>query len=403
MNTSNTRSTSMKTILLLCFSTLILAIGAHAYLAQVHYGIKFSSPDAAHTLCNVNETFNCAATSASQYAELVGTEIPMAVLGAFASLGLLVFLAYYILFMNHEQKLNYYPSLLIYSGGIAATSLVMAFFSSAILHAYCLVCMFTYLMSFLNLFGIILLKPKAATNFQIKSLSPLVIAGLATLILSAMINQSIRRGHGFDENMQDAVKSYIGEWQQQAAVSIDINAPLIKGASPDKAIMTIVEFADYLCPHCRHASPTMDAFVSAHPDVRLIFSVWPLDGTCNSSIQHSEGTRCALARAVYCADKSKMGWQAHDWIFEHQDSFSSLDALPNDLAKMCEEQKLNCAELKTCMDSSEAKTAIEKTAKAGSDLKLEGTPTVFVNGRKLTGGQILPVLQETYALIKKSK
>jgi protein-disulfide isomerase/uncharacterized membrane protein len=398
MNTKHFRSA-----VFLCFSTLILAIAAHIYLAQVHYEIKFSSPGAAHTVCNVNETFNCAATSASQYAELIGTEIPMAVLGAFASLGLLVLLAYYLLFLNSEKKLRYYPNLLIYSAGIAATSLVMAFFSSAILHTYCLVCMFTYLLSFLNLFGVYLLKPDSRVQFQIKSLSPLVIAGLATLILSIMINQSIRRGHGYDENMQDAATAYIKEWQQLSAVTIVIPAPLIKGASPEKAIMTIIEFADYLCPHCKHASPTLDAFVSSHPDVQFIFSVWPLDGACNSSVQHSDGTRCGLARAVYCAEKAHLGWQAHDWIFEHQESFSTSDALPKDLAKMCEDYKLNCSDLSACMDSPEAKAAIEKNTKAGTDLKIEGTPTIFVNGRKLTGGQILSVLQETYSLLKKTK
>ncbi len=335
--------------------------------------------------------------------ELIGTGIPIEFLGVFTSIGLLLLLAYYLLFLGPEKRLTYYPSLLIYSAGIAAVSVVMAYFSSAVLHAYCLVCMFTYLMSFLNLVGIYFLKPQSNSTFKIQSLVPLLICGVAIILLSAMVNSSITRGNGFDERMQDSLNASLREWQQQPAVPIDIPAPLVKGADAEHAVMTIVEFADYLCPHCKHASPTMDAFQSSHPDVRLVFSAWPLDGSCNSSIQHSDGTRCALARAVYCSEKNHLGWQAHDWIFEHQENFSGLDALDQDLAKMCEEKKMNCAELKACMNSDEAKSAIEKTAKAGSDLKIEGTPTVYVNGRKLTGGQVLPVLQEAYALIKKQK
>ena len=138
----------------------------------------------------------------------------------------------------------------------------------------------------------------------------------------------------------------------------------------------------------------------SHPDARLIFAAWPLDGTCNTTIPSGDGTRCALARSVYCAEKEHKGWEAHDWIFEHQEIFTTLEALTQDLKKMADEEKLDYTALKSCMDSSEAKAAIEAGAKVGSDLKIEGTPSIFVNGKKLEFGQILPVLQKAYESIK---
>ena len=393
MNTRNSRLG-----LIISISTLILAIAAHIYLSQVHYNLKFSAADQA-SICNINSSFNCAATSASQYSELYGTSLPMAVLGATANFGVLLFLLYFVFFMGLETAAIYFSSLMIFSIGVAVTSLVMAGVSSFILHTYCLVCMFTYLMSFLNLWGVFLLKPPGRIQFKPKALTPLIVIGLLTLLVSSMVNDRAKKNHGF-EDMQNFVNSKVQEWSQQSAVNIETTASLSFGASPEKAVMTIVEFADYLCPHCKHASPVLHAFVSSHPDARLIFTAWPLDGTCNTSIPSGNGTRCALARAVFCAEKNQKGWQAHDWIFENQEKFSSVEALDQDLKKFNEVEKLDATIVKTCMDSSETKSAIEAGAKIGSNLKVEGTPAIFVNGKKLEGGQLLPVLQKAYEKIK---
>ena len=393
MNTRNSRLG-----LIISITTLILAIGAHAYLSHIHYNLKFSAADQS-SICNVNATFNCAATSASQYSEFFKTGLPMAVLGAVANFLMLIFLSYFSFFMSIESCLIFYPSLFIYSAGVALVSILMAFFSSFYLHTYCLVCMFTYLLSFLNLWGVVLLKPVGQLNFKIKMLIPLVACGLLTLLGASIVNDTVKKEHNF-EDIQNFVNSKVQDWLQQSPVNIEAKASISMGSTAENAKMTIIEFADYLCPHCKHASPVMHAFVNSHPEARLIFAAWPLDGTCNTSIPHGDGTRCALARAVYCADKDHKGWQAHDWIFEHQNDFTTLEALDQDLKKMAEAEKIDFNSLKACIDTSEAKAAIEAGAKVGSDLKIEGTPSIYVNGKKLEGGQLLPVLQRAYESIK---
>ncbi len=259
--------------------------------------------------------------------------------------------------------------------------------------------MFTYLLSFLNLWGVVLLKPVGQLNFKIKMLIPLVACGLLTLLGASIVNDTVKKEHNF-EDIQNFVNSKVQDWLQQSPVNIEAKASISMGSTAENAKMTIIEFADYLCPHCKHASPVMHAFVNSHPEARLIFAAWPLDGTCNTSIPHGDGTRCALARAVYCADKDHKGWQAHDWIFEHQNDFTTLEALDQDLKKMAEAEKIDFNSLKACIDTSEAKAAIEAGAKVGSDLKIEGTPSIYVNGKKLEGGQLLPVLQRAYESIK---
>ncbi len=384
--------------LILSVSTLIIAICAHIYLSRIHYNLKFSAADQA-SICNVNASFNCSATSASQYSEFFGTSLPMAVLGAVANFCLLLFLLYYVFFMGTEAGLIYYSSLLVYSGGIALVSIVMGFFSVFYLHTYCLVCMLTYLMSFVNFWGIYLMRPAGSLVLKFKIATPLLVCGLLTLLVSSIVNDSVKKQYGF-EDMQSFVNSKVQDWALLSPVTIEPRAILTMGAAPENAKMTIVEFADYLCPHCKHASPVIHAFINSHSDARLIFSAWPLDGSCNTSIPNGDGTRCALARAVFCAEKNNKGWKAHNWIFEHQASLTTIEGLNQDLKKMADDEKLDYTSLKLCMDSSEAKTAIEDGAKVGSSLKIEGTPAIFVNGKKLEGGQMLPILQKAYESIK---
>jgi protein-disulfide isomerase len=52
------------------------------------------------------------------------------------------------------------------------------------------------------------------------------------------------------------------------------------------------------------------------------------------------------------------------------------------------------------MESPESMALIRQMAEEGKNSKIEGTPTIFVNNRKLDRGQILPVLQAVYEQIK---
>ena len=53
-------------------------------------------------------------------------------------------------------------------------------------------------------------------------------------------------------------------------------APFGNQIGKDDAPYTIVEFVDYRCHFCRALSPTLDALVEAHPDVRVVFRHLPV-------------------------------------------------------------------------------------------------------------------------------
>ncbi len=388
---SNPSAVSSSTFLWIAGISTLAAIGVHTYLLNEHYALRFGTATGS-SLCNINATWSCAAVSASRFSELLG--FPVALLGASANAVLLLFLAWFGL-AEVEQKPSARASVLTLSGFIAATSVVMGVISSVILKKGCPFCVVAYVLSFITFaaawMGLRFVPSRPLGSFK----TPIIIvavAAFATMIARDNIGKSYQ-----SDDLQRYAQEKVREWKNAPAVSIQTSDPLVEGASKETAKMTIVEFADFRCSHCKTAAPVLHAFVSAHPDVRLEFQTWPLDGECNTAISRTDGASCLLARAVYCAQSSGgNGWAAHGYIFENQEQMMGVETIKGFLPKIAEAAGVPADKFTACTASPEAKTAIEKQAAVGTSLQLQGTPTVFANGKRLEGGQIMTVLTEAY-------
>ena len=119
------------------------------------------------------------------------------------------------------------------------------------------------------------------------------------------------------------MKRYIPEkiaiWKAGTEYSFDPNTGLNKHI--ENARVTIVEFADFKCPHCKVASATLELFLNGRSDVNFIFKPYPLDGSCNAGLpQKGDGSRCTLAGFTLCAEKlNKKGFEMLHWLFERQE------------------------------------------------------------------------------------
>ncbi len=381
----------------IALASLVAAVGTHGYLTNYHFTLKYGAP-AADSLCTLSAVFSCDAAAASKYAELFG--IPLALWGAIANF-ILLGLAVFFPLTDESRKPAARANLLAFSGFIALTSVVMGIISVTQLTRYCPFCIATYVFSFLAFAGFWFGLPKyGKTPFSLSDGKSLVISGAIILAGAFVLNSGLRRPYvGDPKQFERMIGAYLREWNANPQVDIEAVSPLVKGDGGTGAKMTIVEFADFRCGHCKTAAPALDAFVKAHPDTRLLFHTWPLDAECNSAIQHSNGASCALARAVLCAEKKDRGWQAHDWVFERQEQFGSLDSVMTQMPEMSKDVGLDWDEIKTCMDSEETKKTVRDQAELGKRLNIQGTPSIFVNGRQLPGGQALPVLRAAYEQI----
>ena len=138
-------------------------------------------------------------------------------------------------------------------------------------------------------------------------------------------------------------------------------------AGSPNAPVVFVEFFDYACPHCRDAAPVLEEMVSQHPkDVVVYFKNYPL---------HKESME--PAKAAIAASRQGKFKEMHKALFahfgsvSHEDVFGYAKELGLDMTKFDKDYSDPSTEAKIKADKDE-----------GSKAKLEGTPTIYINGRK---------------------
>lgn len=372
--------------------TAVIGLFVHGYLYS--HSLAMESGEATKSLCDINATFNCSAVSASKYASLFG--VPIALWGLIGNAVFLIMLGVMLPLADDTKKSAARRNVLIVAIGIFIASIIMGSISAFALAKLCAFCMAAYVLSILMLVFVWLgLKNRPSDRAAgPKDLIPLIAIGAIGLLAGFIIHSSMNPGA---KQMAIAADGYVGEWKSAPAREINLVDPLVLGPAADQAKMTIVEFADFRCIHCKHAAPIIHAFAAAHPDVRVEFQPWPLDGECNASLDRTNGASCLLSRAVWCAQKVKQqGWAAHDYIYGLDEIYPSVEAVRAGLPAIATAAKMSTEEMNVCADSDDAKAATRKQAEVGTALNLQGTPTIFANKKILSGGQSLPILQRAY-------
>jgi predicted DsbA family dithiol-disulfide isomerase len=156
------------------------------------------------------------------------------------------------------------------------------------------------------------------------------------------------------------------------AVHKNINVSRAPSKGPADARVTLVEFVDYECPHCRAAQALMRQLLDAYPQqVRLCFKHFPLSGHTNSRL---------AAEAAKAAQKQGKFWPYNDKIWTNSDNLT-----PALLEKIANEVGLDVPRWRDDMNSDEVKGAVAQDKSDGTALRIFSTPAIYINGRKYSG------------------
>lgn len=395
---------SKNKFLLLAIISTIIAIGVHGYLTVHFYGVKFGLLEGA-SVCNLNATFNCDTVTASKFSALFG--VPMALWGIATNVILLFLLTVTRLnLVQDRSKASRYAFLVSLVTVLA--SFAMGVISLTAMTAYCIFCISTYALSIIGFAGAWL----GADNLSVTNLSNDIkdafvtdkwfLGSLIAIPVFAFIgNIMYLESHGLGE-IEKTAKEKVAYWSASPEQKFDPTKGLSMQKGSTGPVMTIVEFADFRCPHCKHAAPSLHNFTQSHPDVKLIFKPFPLDGTCNEAIKGGgDGISCGLASAVMCSEKiAQKGWLAHDYIFENQMDIIQAGSLDKNLDVVSKTVGISVEDLKKCINDPATGELIRSMANEGAAAQIQGTPTVFVNGKLLSGGQLIPILESAYKTIK---
>jgi protein-disulfide isomerase/uncharacterized membrane protein len=381
--------------LILALIICILSISNFIYLSLHHYELRMGV-SGGQSVCNISQTFNCDTAAASTFSTFLS--IPVAVWGLIGQifLALLLLICLTGLNQNRARVLNYGFYL---SAMFAAVSVLMLSISVFQLGSFCPFCMVAYGLSFAQLAVMFVLRETGSFAEDLKDLFNqhkwVAIAGVVTLASSWLVNAMMMDNFG-GSKIEPYITESVENWKLNPTLSFDESSGLSTSAEPAK--MTIVEFADFKCPHCKIASTSLHSFMHSRKGVKLIYKPFPLDAGCNSVIkQGGDDLRCQFPAAVFCAeDINKTGWKLHNWIFANQDKWFAPVNKEDVVKSMSEVVGITTEDLQKCLSSEATMAKVKANALEGSNAKIQGTPAIFVNGKKLDRGQFLSVLERVY-------
>jgi protein-disulfide isomerase len=162
-------------------------------------------------------------------------------------------------------------------------------------------------------------------------------------------------------------------------VTIDLEGFPSQG--PKDAVVTVVEASDYLCPHCQRMQPEVEAAVKEFDGkIRFVQANFALN---------PEGLSGMLAQGAFCAQKQSLD---AFWKFHHE-AFGAKQVPPAEAQKetiaLAEKAGVKNADFEKCLGSDEAKSFVSKSVERMSAVGVTGTPTFFINGRKMGHGGTL--------------
>jgi protein-disulfide isomerase len=139
---------------------------------------------------------------------------------------------------------------------------------------------------------------------------------------------------------------------------------------PDAAPVTLVEFSDFECPYCARAADVTKQLRATYGDkIRFVFRQFPL-----SFHKSARGA----AEAGLAAHAQGKFWAFHDAVFEHQANLG-----PADLLSYAKQAGLNVAAFQAAIESRKFASAVDADVALGELVGIEGTPTLFVNGKRV--------------------
>jgi protein-disulfide isomerase len=145
------------------------------------------------------------------------------------------------------------------------------------------------------------------------------------------------------------------------------------------APVVIVAFSDFQCPYCKEEAKMLrQNLLSAYPkQVRLYFKTFPLDQI------HPWARPAAIASRCVFRQKADAFWDFHDWIFEHQSEITAENWKDKVMTWAKEQKDLDGLQLTRCIDTKATEAEVNKNSAEAQALEVTGTPTLFINGRRI--------------------
>ncbi|MBZ5650281.1 MAG: thioredoxin domain-containing protein [Acidobacteriia bacterium] len=151
---------------------------------------------------------------------------------------------------------------------------------------------------------------------------------------------------------------------------------------PSDAAVTVVEFSDLQCPHCKEAQPTIDKLMAEEKNARLVFQNFPLPS-------HDWAAKAAYYGDCIGRSSPDAFWKYVAGVYATQSDITAATA-DEKLTALAEQAGAKGADTAACAANPETVARVQRSVALGTALEVTGTPTLFINGRKISNVAGLP-------------
>jgi protein-disulfide isomerase len=141
-------------------------------------------------------------------------------------------------------------------------------------------------------------------------------------------------------------------------------------------VVTLEEFGDYQCPPCGELHLTLKKLkVQYGSNLNFVFRNHPLTEIHKNALLAAQAAEAARVQGRF--------WEMHDLLYENQKVWSD-DVSPKPIfIKFARDLGLDTERFGRDLSNEEVKLRIEADQQAATKMGVNGTPTVFINGRRL--------------------
>ena len=220
---------------------------------------------------------------------------------------------------------------------------------------------------------------QADLTWKISSIKPSTITGLAevNVVIAGPQGQQLTRFYV----APDGTQALVGEIIPFGAKPFDpAKQTLNRGITgpergPKDAPVTIVEFGDLQCPACKAAQPTIEKLVADEPNARFVFQNFPLD-------MHNWAAKGAAYADCVGRVSNDAFWKFIAKTYETQSDITAENA-DEKLTAIADAAGGKGADIAACAIKPETKARVDASLALGKSVEVSGTPTLFINGRKV--------------------
>ena len=148
----------------------------------------------------------------------------------------------------------------------------------------------------------------------------------------------------------------------------------VRGES--NAPVTLEEFADFQCPPCGLLHPELKKIEDEYGSrLKVVFRHYPVVTLHKHALQ--------AAHAAEAAGLQGRFWEMHDMLFQNQAMWDKADDVRPIFSDYARSLNLDVGRFNTDMDGTEVAKRILADQDRARQLRVRGTPTLFINGRQL--------------------